>query len=64
MMLTMNVEKSSKRCEYCNHSRAAHVDGLRCALCGCMPARQSFVQDSFTFRTTLPARVTRNTRKR
>ncbi|HEX8169691.1 MAG TPA: hypothetical protein VF824_04030 [Thermoanaerobaculia bacterium] len=53
-----------KRCEHCGHSRAAHVDGLRCALCGCTPARQTFVQDSFSFRSTLVARPAASTRKR
>jgi hypothetical protein len=37
---------------------------MRCALCGCVPSRQTFVQDAFAFRSTLPTRVTNNTRKR
>jgi hypothetical protein len=60
-----------KRCEHCGHSRAAHVDGLRCALCGCAPQRQTFVQDALPFRSgvsrppgDLPEQVTINTRKR
>jgi hypothetical protein len=53
-----------KRCEHCGHSRAAHIDGMRCALCGCVPGRQTFVQEKLGFRTTLPTRVTANTRKR
>jgi len=53
-----------KRCEICGHSHAAHVDGMRCALCGCLPQRQTFVQETFGFRTALPVRVTSNTRKR
>jgi hypothetical protein len=53
-----------KRCEHCGHSRAAHVDGMRCALCGCLPQRQNFVQDSFSFKTVLPTRVASNSRKR
>lgn len=54
-----------KRCELCGHSRAAHVDGLRCALCGCVPQRQTFVQSGFTFRSSLPTKVTdNNARKR
>ena len=53
-----------KRCPHCGHSRAAHVDGLRCALCGCTPLKQSFVQESFAFKSSLPARVTRDTQKR
>lgn len=58
------VEKKVKRCPHCGHSRAAHVDGVRCALCGCVPDRQTYVQESFGFRSALPARVTNNTRKR
>ena len=53
-----------KRCVHCGHSRAAHVDGTRCALCGCRPGQETLVQESFTFRNALPARVTTNTRKR
>ena len=53
-----------KRCQHCGHSRAAHIDGMRCALCGCVPARQNFVQDSFSFKSALHTRVTANTRKR
>ena len=53
-----------KRCEDCGHSRAAHVDGMRCALCGCTPGRRAFVQESFSFRSSLPARVSSDTRKR
>jgi hypothetical protein len=53
-----------KRCQHCGHSTAAHVDGLRCALCGCAPERRTFVQDAFAFRESLPSRVTTNTRKR
>ena len=60
-----------KRCQHCGHSRAAHVGGIRCALCGCVPQRQTFVQDSFAFRNglarqegSLPEPVMVNTRKR
>jgi ribosomal protein L37E len=60
----IEMEKTPKRCQYCGHSRAAHIDGMRCALCGCVPSRQTFVQDSFSFRTSLPGQVTPNTRKR
>jgi hypothetical protein len=60
----MMMEKTPKRCELCGHSRAAHIDGVRCALCGCLPARRTFVQDSFSFRDSIPARVSRTTRKR
>ena len=53
-----------KTCSHCGHSRAAHLDGVRCALCGCVPSRTTFVQDSFSFRSALPGRVSNNTRKR
>jgi hypothetical protein len=60
-----------KRCEHCGHSRAAHVDGLRCALCGCVPQRQTFVQDALPFRSgvsrpagAIPEQIALNSRKR
>jgi hypothetical protein len=53
-----------KRCELCGHSRAAHVDETRCALCGCTPQRQTFVQSSLGFRSALPTRTPASTRKR
>lgn len=43
-----------KRCQHCGHSRAAHVGGMRCALCGCVPQRQTYEQESFVFRSSLP----------
>lgn len=52
------------RCKLCGHSRAAHIDGVRCALCGCLPDRREFVQETFSFRNAIPMRVTTNTRKR
>jgi hypothetical protein len=64
MIFLSMMEKTARRCEHCGHSKAAHVDGVRCALCGCVPARRTFVQDSFSFRDSLPAPVTNNTRKR
>jgi hypothetical protein len=60
-----------KRCQHCGHSRAAHVGGIRCALCGCVPQRQSYEQESFAFRSavprpagSIPEQVAINTRKR
>lgn len=53
-----------KRCHLCGHSRQAHVDGRRCALCGCYTERRTFVQESLVFRNALQTRVTDNTRKR
>jgi hypothetical protein len=54
-----------KRCELCGHSRAAHAGRLRCALCGCTPQqKRTLIQESFTFRTALPARRVAIGRKR
>lgn len=60
-----------KRCQHCGHTREAHVGGTRCALCGCVPQRQTFVQDAFAFRSAvprppgaIPEPVTTDTRKR
>jgi hypothetical protein len=53
-----------KHCPICGHSRAAHVDGTRCALCNCVPWRQDYVQDALPFRSALPGRVMPDTRKR
>jgi len=64
MILLEKMEKTPKRCEYCGHSRAAHIDGMRCALCGCVPGRQTFVQESFGFPRESVTRVKVNTRKR
>ena len=64
MTYTTNVDRKPRRCEYCPHSRAAHVDGVKCALCPCVSEQRVFVQESLTFRSALPARVMRNTRKR
>jgi hypothetical protein len=58
------MEATMKNCPHCGHSRAAHLDGTRCALCGCRPGRDTFIQDSFSFREALPTRVTNITRKR
>lgn len=46
--------ETKKLCEVCGHSRAAHVDGVHCALCRCRSERRDFVQESFAFRGTLP----------
>lgn len=52
------------RCKLCGHSRAAHVDGVRCALCGCLPDRRDYVQETFTFRGAIPTREMASNRKR
>jgi hypothetical protein len=53
-----------KRCEFCGHSRAAHVDGIQCALCSCRSEPRSFTQQSFAFRSMLGEPAERMTRKR
>jgi hypothetical protein len=53
-----------KRCEFCGHSRAAHVDGVQCALCSCRSERRSFIQQSFAFRSMLSEPAGPMTRKR
>jgi hypothetical protein len=51
-------------CDICGHSRAAHVDGVHCALCRCSSERPAMVQESLVFRTALPIRSARIGRKR
>jgi len=51
-------------CEICGHSRAAHVDGVHCALCRCSSERPAAVQESLVFRSALPVRTARIGRKR
>jgi hypothetical protein len=58
------MKEANKKCPICSHSRAAHLDGIRCALCGCMSERRDAIQESFAFRSSLLRRVTTNTRKR
>jgi hypothetical protein len=53
-----------KHCRICGHSKAAHVDGTRCALCGCVPWKQEFVQEALPFRSMLTGQAAANTRKR
>jgi hypothetical protein len=58
---------SNKKCVYCGHSRAAHADGVKCALCRCRSEEVTMIQDSFAFRSSLPTRghaPAVNTRKR
>src|SRR5437867_7520368 len=45
-----------RRCEFCGHSKAAHVDGIQCALCSCRSEERDFVQQSLAFRGTLAVR--------
>jgi hypothetical protein len=51
-------------CDICGHSRAAHVDGVHCALCRCTSERATPVQESLAFRSALPVRAARIGRKR
>ena len=51
-------------CDICGHSRAAHVDGIHCALCRCSSARTAAVQESLVFRNALPVRTGGIGRKR
>lgn len=58
------MNDATKKCELCSHSRAAHLDGVKCALCRCTSERRESVQESFAFRSSLLPRVTPSTRKR
>ncbi|PYQ58209.1 MAG: hypothetical protein DMF58_16125 [Acidobacteria bacterium] len=58
------MAKAVKRCEFCGHSRAAHVDGIQCALCSCRSEARDFVQQSFAFRGTLGVLKVPGARKR
>jgi hypothetical protein len=63
MMAVMN--RSTKKCDLCSHSSAAHLDGMRCALCECTSERREVVQQTLAFRSILPSsRLAMNTRKR
>jgi hypothetical protein len=42
-----------KKCDFCPHSRAAHTDGIHCALCRCRSERRDFVQETLAFRSNL-----------
>ena len=53
-----------RKCEVCGHSKAAHVDGVRCSLCRCRSERTELVQDSFAFRSALTLRSIGGRRKR
>jgi hypothetical protein len=54
----------TQKCEICSHSIAAHVDGVRCALCGCTSERRELVQQTLAFRSMLPSRIPLTRRKR
>jgi hypothetical protein len=46
--------ESTKKCEHCGHSRAAHTDGVQCALCRCQSQPRTLLQESFAFRDAIP----------
>lgn len=50
------MNSSTRRCDYCGHSRAAHTDGVHCALCRCASERIEFVQAEFGFRNSITLR--------
>ena len=62
MINCMNTK--TKKCDVCGHTTAAHVDGIKCALCSCTSQRREFVQQNLSFRSTLQTGVIINTRKR
>jgi len=55
---------STRKCPNCPHSRAAHTDGVHCALCRCRSEEPAVVQESFAFRGAVTSPRVRNTRKR
>lgn len=55
--LAIRGMNGTKKCDICSHSHAAHVDGVRCALCDCTSERREFVQQTLAFRSTMPARL-------
>src|SRR5260370_38590013 len=48
------VMSTTKKCDFCPHSRAAHTDGIHCALCRCRSERRELVQETLAFRGTIP----------
>src|ERR1051326_5684969 len=36
----------AKTCRLCGHSRAAHTDGVKCALCACVSRPRELVQEA------------------
>jgi hypothetical protein len=47
---------ANRKCDYCGHSRAAHADGVACALCRCRSEQRELVQQTLAFRGTLAVR--------
>jgi hypothetical protein len=59
------MNRPTKKCDLCSHSSAAHIDGVRCALCECSSERREVVQQTLAFRSILPSsRLIANSRKR
>jgi hypothetical protein len=55
---------AAKKCPFCGHSRAAHTDGVHCALCRCRSEATELVQESFAFRRGVTSSGDRIPRKR
>jgi hypothetical protein len=55
-----------RNCSRCGHSPAAHLDGIRCALCGCRPEVPQAEQAALPFRSPMAVGryVTRRPRKK
>jgi hypothetical protein len=65
LMMMGVMSRPTRKCDLCSHSSAAHVDGVRCALCECTSERREVVQQTLAFRSILPSsRLAMNTRKR
>jgi hypothetical protein len=65
LIIMSGMNGPAKKCDICSHSSAAHVDGVRCALCDCTSERREVVQQTLAFRSILPSsRAILNTRKR
>ena len=62
--LEVAMAELMRKCDVCSHSKAAHVDGVHCALCRCASERLEMVQDSFVFRSALTPRTGRPGKKR
>src|ERR1051326_1597972 len=54
----------AKTCRLCGHSRAAHTDGVKCALCACVSRTRELVQESLPFKGQTRMSVPSTGRKR
>jgi hypothetical protein len=62
-LIAVIMADAAKKCPFCGHSRAAHTDGVHCALCRCRSELTQPVQESFAFRREVTS-ADRITRKR